>query len=294
LTSTPHGDVLSQTNAVAKPNAISTTSSISGGRGRGAAVGGFYYSIGNINVDGNSIDYVNADSKANYNNLTTLNNVLLSQPFAINSNSAISFSENSGAADTVAAAGVLGSQGYLTFTVQLIDNASGSVLGTVKQVKFNSANLQKYKTSPFTLPVTGLGGKTGRLKITIGTNMGSLQSALVEQYAGPGMSVMGQANTLAMQPISGTGVTLGSYPNPFNPTTNISYQLIENSHVSVKVYDILGRQITTLVEGNKTAGQYTAVFDGSRYASGVYFVRMMVQGSNAQQIVKTLKIQMLK
>ena len=62
----------------------------------------------------------------------------------------------------------------------------------------------------------------------------------------------------------------------------------------MKVYDILGRQITTLVDGNKTAGQYTAVFDGSHYASGVYFVRMMVQGSSAQQVVKTLKIQMLK
>jgi hypothetical protein len=108
------------------------------------------------------------------------------------------------------------------------------------------------------------------------------------------MSVMGQVNTLAMQSTQSSDVSLGSYPNPFNPTTNISYQLIENSHVSVKVYDILGRQITTLVEGNKTAGQYTAVFDGSRYASGVYFVRMMVQGSNSQQIVKTLKIQMLK
>ena len=91
-----------------------------------------------------------------------------------------------------------------------------------------------------------------------------------------------------------TTVTLGSYPNPFNPTTNIGYQLIENSRVSIKVYDILGRQILTLVDGNKTAGQYTAVFDGSHFASGVYFVRMMVQGSNAQQLVKILKIQMLK
>ena len=91
-----------------------------------------------------------------------------------------------------------------------------------------------------------------------------------------------------------TTISLNNFPNPFNPTTNISYQLIENSRVSIKVYDILGRQVATLVDGNKTAGQYITVFDGSRYASGVYFVRMMVQGSSAQQIVKTLKIQMLK
>jgi hypothetical protein len=227
--------------------------------------------------------------------MDTLNNMLLSQPFLIKSNSVLSFSENSGAADTVAAAGVLGANGYISFTVQVIDNASGSVLGTIKKVKFSSSNLQlKYKTSPFTLPTTGLGGKTGRLKIIVGTNLDSLRLALVEQYAGPGVSVMGQASNLAMQTTSASGITLGSYPNPFNPSTNISYQLIENSRISIKVYDILGRQITTLVDGNKTAGQYIAVFDGSHFASGVYFVRMMVQGSNAQQIVKTLKIQMLK
>ena len=299
LTSAPHGDILSQTNAVSKSNAVSATNTVTSGRGRGIAIDkgntGFYYSIGDINVDGNLIDFVSTNNKTKYNNMDTLNNVLLSQPFVIKSNSVLSFTENSGAADTVAATGILGANGYISFTVQVIDNASGSVLGTIKKVKFSSSNLQlKYKTSPYTLSTTGLGGKTGRLKIIVETNLDSLRLALVEQYAGPGVGVMGQASTLEMQPTSAAGVSLGSYPNPFNPNTNISYQLIENSRISIKVYDILGRQVTTLVDGNKTAGQYIAVFDGSHYASGVYFVRMMVQGASTQQIVKTLKIQMLK
>ena len=119
----------------------------------------------------------------------------------------------------------------------------------------------------------------------------------IETYAAtrgkaiPNFKIQGGTNT---NNSTLTTISLNSYPNPFNPSTNIRYQLIENSRVSIKVYDILGRQITTLVDGNKTAGQYTAVFDGSHYASGVYFVRMMVQGSSAEQIVKTLKIQMLK
>ncbi|MFZ1977218.1 MAG: T9SS type A sorting domain-containing protein, partial [Bacteroidota bacterium] len=299
LTSTPQGNVIAQANAVSNTTSVSLSTTVPSGRGRGIAIDkgntGFYYSIGDINVDGNLIDFVSTNKKTKYNNMDTLNNVLLSQPFVIKSNSVLSFSENSGAADTLAAAGILGANGYISFTVQVIDNASGSVLGTIKKVKFSSSNLQlKYKTSPYTLSTSGLGGKTGRLKIIVGTNLDSLRLALVEQYAGVSVSAMGQASTLAMQPTSASGVTLGSYPNPFNPSTNIRYQLIENSRVSIKVYDILGRQITTLVDGNKTAGQYMAVFDGSHHASGVYFVRMMVQGSSAQQIVKTLKIQMLK
>jgi hypothetical protein len=67
-------------------------------------------------------------------------------------------------------------------------------------------------------------GTTGRLKVTVGSNLTNLQLALVEQYAGACVSAVGQANTLAMQS-QAAAVTPGSYPNPFNPTTNISYQL---------------------------------------------------------------------
>jgi hypothetical protein len=65
-----------------------------------------------------------------------------------------------------------------------------------------------------------------------------------------------------------------NYPNPFNPATVISYQLAVSSHVTLKVYDILGREVTTLVDENKSAGSYLVKFDGSRCASGIYFYRM--------------------
>lgn len=68
-----------------------------------------------------------------------------------------------------------------------------------------------------------------------------------------------------------------SYPNPFNPTTTINYQLPTANHVTLKVYDVLGREVATLVDENKTAGSYQATFDGSRFASGVYFYRIEVE-----------------
>ena len=65
-----------------------------------------------------------------------------------------------------------------------------------------------------------------------------------------------------------------NYPNPFNPTTTIKYQIPNAAHVVLKVYDILGKEVATLVDRNKAAGQYKATFNASKLASGVYLYRL--------------------
>ena len=67
-----------------------------------------------------------------------------------------------------------------------------------------------------------------------------------------------------------------NYPNPFNPTTTINYQLPKNGFVTLKVYDILGREVTTLVNEQKMQGRYSVNFDASRLASGVYMYQFRV------------------
>ncbi len=62
-----------------------------------------------------------------------------------------------------------------------------------------------------------------------------------------------------------------NYPNPFNPTTMISYQLPVNSAVSLKVYDVIGKEVSTVVNDVKEAGSYSTTFDGSKLSSGIYF-----------------------
>jgi hypothetical protein len=61
-----------------------------------------------------------------------------------------------------------------------------------------------------------------------------------------------------------------NYPNPFNPSTRISFSITKPGFVTLRVYDILGREVGTLVNENRNAGQYTERFDGSWMASGVY------------------------
>jgi fibronectin type 3 domain-containing protein len=74
-----------------------------------------------------------------------------------------------------------------------------------------------------------------------------------------------------------------NYPNPFNPATVIKYQLPAFSTVRLSVYDILGREVATLVDGVKEAGFYTATFDGSKVASGIYFTRLVALPQNGGQ-----------
>ena len=68
-----------------------------------------------------------------------------------------------------------------------------------------------------------------------------------------------------------------NFPDPFNPTTRIQYQLPFNSKVTLKIYDILGEEDATLVNEVQDAGYKEVSFNGSNYASGIYIYRITAQ-----------------
>lgn len=65
-----------------------------------------------------------------------------------------------------------------------------------------------------------------------------------------------------------------NYPNPFNPNTVIRYQLSESNYITLMVFDALGREVTILQEGLKSAGVHTVDFDATGLASGIYFYKL--------------------
>ena len=65
-----------------------------------------------------------------------------------------------------------------------------------------------------------------------------------------------------------------NYPNPFNPTTKIRYEIPERSFVTLKVYDVLGNEVATLVNEEKPVGSYEVEFNGFGLPSGIYFYRL--------------------
>ncbi len=81
-----------------------------------------------------------------------------------------------------------------------------------------------------------------------------------------------------------------NYPNPFNPVTNIEYELKIRKFVKLKVFDITGKEVLTLVNQMQNAGTYRVDFSGNNYSSGVYFYSLIIDGN----IIDTKKMILVK
>ena len=83
-----------------------------------------------------------------------------------------------------------------------------------------------------------------------------------------------------------TDFSISNYPNPFNPETTINYTLPESGNIQVKIFDVLGRELKTLVNEFSASGSHSVKWDGSNYSSGIYFCSITFKG-------KTLNNKML-
>jgi hypothetical protein len=148
-----------------------------------------------------------------------------------------------------------------------------------------------------TLPVAyGIGGFTsfdvGLMKnIVVADNLNKM-------YVGTGYGIyktdyVSEVETLQPETINDF-VLLQNYPNPFNPSTIINYQIPEKSFVNIKLYDILGREISILISEEKLPGKYQIEFDGSELTSGVYIYMLSVETENNEIFREGKKMLLIK
>jgi hypothetical protein len=100
------------------------------------------------------------------------------------------------------------------------------------------------------------------------------------KYAADNLKQLSMVNELP------TDYSINSYPNPFNPTTTIKYQLPQDGMVTIKVYDVLGKEVATLVNEQKSAGYYKVDYDASKLTSGVYICS--IQSNSFSKSIKLL------
>ena len=85
-----------------------------------------------------------------------------------------------------------------------------------------------------------------------------------------------------------------NYPNPFNPSTTIKFSLPSSGMTSLKVYDAMGKEVSSLVNGNLSAGQYSAQFNGASLASGMYFYKLEFTGIDGKTVSEQKKLMLVK
>jgi len=160
-----------------------------------------------------------------------------------------------------------------------------------------------YIYNPCTDAYTTLTSATGSAKSNMGARLYAFKDSVV--YLAAGYNAAGQTSVLKFAArcyyCNATGISNNNnniplsyslkqnYPNPFNPVTKISYDIPKSGFVTVRIYDILGKEIATLVNENKNPGSYIVEFDGSSFSSGTYFYRLESNG-----FIATKKMMLIK
>lgn len=85
-----------------------------------------------------------------------------------------------------------------------------------------------------------------------------------------------------------------NYPNPFNPSTTIKFSLPTNGMTSLKVYDLMGKEVSSLVNGNMNAGEFTTQFNGANLSSGMYFYKLEFNGVDGKSFSEQKKLMLVK
>lgn len=185
-------------------------------------------------------------------------------------------------------------QAYKSGTPKVIKNVYG------KEVKVNVIHLQEDVGNKFIVYINNQKvfefPDNEKPKDDKGNNIGNYHKygcygTVVEPYLGPVVKwravkhfkdgIEGDNPATSIEQETGasiipTNYKLLNYPNPFNPSTIINYQLPELSFISLGIYDILGREVSSLVNETKSAGTYNINFDGKELTSGMYIVKLTI------------------
>jgi hypothetical protein len=124
------------------------------------------------------------------------------------------------------------------------------------------------------------GTHSGQLNIRFPISLIFLDSVMREMPTGI-------VNELSLSPSS--FVLHQNYPNPFNPSTTISFRIPSRSFVSLKVFDLIGRMVSTLINEDQNIGTHFVTFNGTNLPSGIYFYRL-----HAGSFLETQKLVLMK
>lgn len=239
----------------------------------------FVFEIGDILVGDNIVKFIEVPDTIAYSTTEQLNKDTRTENFTLSPETDFYFSNIYSVVKKSNPDSALTSSDAVNFKAELVNALTNQVVGTFDNVTYNKNNLEKYASIDYQVDCSGI--NAGEYYLRLVTNVtGEANYTLA--------NIVNDNTTLAKKSFNKVNFTgseipttydlAQNYPNPFNPRTTIRYQLPKDGLVTLKIYDILGSEIATLVNEEKIAGKYEINFSAtggaSSLASGVYIYKI--------------------
>ncbi|BDQ03916.1 T9SS type A sorting domain-containing protein [Ignavibacterium sp.] len=237
--------------------------------------GEIYFALGDITIDDQKVGFIECSPEVDISNVNLLNQYLETEPFEVTDNSGLEYTVQYGIVDSSTISGMFSQGEQVRFKVELVDINTGQVLGVFDDVVYDQNNLTDFENILYQVNTQGIGQRIVKLRLRIEENI-TPEVSMVDRIDNGSALAKGKKKELNYlgETIPKEFALSQNYPNPFNPTTVISWQSPVASHQTLKVYDILGNEVVTLVDEYREAGRYKVEFDASSLASGVYIYKL--------------------
>ncbi len=250
----------------------------------------FVFNIGDVLLNGETIKFIERADTLPVTSIEELNLSVRTDTLNLNAESELIFSDYYYVVNSEKADSLLSNEFNVNFKCELVKLSTGEAVGVFEEVNFNKTNLEEYGQEGYLIDCSGIEAGEYYLRLTssvneeVGLSLSDIQMD----------NVLLEKAKLNVRNFKGSSIPLEyaleqNYPNPFNPTTTISYQLPKDGMVTLKVYDILGAEVATLVNEEKIAGKYEVNFNARKLASGVYIYRLQ-----ASDYISVKKMMLLK
>jgi hypothetical protein len=250
----------------------------------------FSFELFDIIHDSEVIEFEPLTDMTTFNDISSLNGYLESLPFEISDNSSLQYSVRYGIQESLNKELVLGENEFVNYKVQLVDENTDEVLGSYDNITFTQENLEQYNNIDYNILTEGVGTRTVKMRLVVSSNIDADPNLAAIYCDGSLLAKNGATNIKYDGAAEIKTYDLAqNYPNPFNPSTTIKYQIPNAGNVSLKIYDLLGAEVMTLVNTTQAKGRYEVNFDASQLSSGVYIYRIQ-----ANDYVASRKMMLLK
>jgi hypothetical protein len=235
----------------------------------------FFFGLGDVKLDNKPVDFIPLPDTTKFNSLEDMNNYLTTKPIQLKDISALNYTVQFGYTDSLAAANALKGKNFTNFKIELIDAKTDQVIQSLDSAKFCSTDVLPRNNISYILNTQGLANRFVKLRLRVETSSNFNYSLKNRYSTSDVMNKISFKNLVSKELSIVNSYDLSqNYPNPFNPSTTIKYQIPSPGLVSLKVYDILGKEVASLVNEFKSEGKYNVNFDATKLASGIYIYQL--------------------